>query len=287
MDNRFSLAIKRFRYFIKFSYRHWFFKIWYRLISLLDKNSEVLFMNFGYTDINLNQPDGNKNESNRFSIQLYRQLVESVPIDGKDILEVGCGRGGGLAYLARHFTPTSAVGLDREKSAVRFCRRFHKEPGLTFQDGNAMNLPFPDQSFDVIINVESSHRYENMKLFLREVHRLLRPNGYLLLTDFRRSFQMPDINKEMETSGLSILRKDDITPNVAKALELDDERRRSLIRRVAPKFLQKLAMEFAGTMDSDVYRNFMSRKWIYFNFILVKQPVQQNQAWCETPNETR
>jgi ubiquinone/menaquinone biosynthesis C-methylase UbiE len=43
--------------------------------------------------------------------------------------------------------------------------------------GDAENLPFPQVSFDAVINVESAHCYGSIERFLAEVHRVLRPGG--------------------------------------------------------------------------------------------------------------
>ena len=46
--------------------------------------------------------------------------------------------------------------------------------------GDAQDLPFPDESFDAVINVEASHIYPNFERFLGEVARVLRPGGHFL-----------------------------------------------------------------------------------------------------------
>jgi ubiquinone/menaquinone biosynthesis C-methylase UbiE len=58
-------------------------------------------------------------------------------------------------------------------------------PGLTFKSGAAEALPFDDESFDVVINIESSHCYQSIAKFLSSVHRVLRPNGYFAFAEFR------------------------------------------------------------------------------------------------------
>ena len=63
-------------------------------------------------------------------------------------------------------------------------------PGLDFIEGNAEHLPFPDESFDAVINIESSHTYPHFSRFLTEVARVLRPGGHFLYTDVRNT---PDI----------------------------------------------------------------------------------------------
>lgn len=266
------MKIKKLLYVWKFAYRHLFFKFWYRLISMLDKNAEVIFMNFGYHSEGNNLQLTPAEEANRYSIHLYHQLVCNWDIRQKDLLEVGCGRGGGLAYINRQFAPAKAVGMDLDKLAIRFCRKHHQENGLAFLAGNAHQLPFEDNSFDCIINVESSHRYENVRQFFQEVHRVLRPNGMFLVTDFRRDFMLEKFHNDIRSTGLILEGHEDISQNVIRAIELDDDRRRDLVTRIAPSFLRKLAMEFAGVKESDVYRNLVSGGWVYVNYFMRKEP---------------
>ena len=64
-------------------------------------------------------------------------------------------------------------------------------PGLDFVHGDAENLPFPDESFDAVINVEASHIYPHFDRFLSEVKRVLRPGGHFLHVDFRNRDNFP------------------------------------------------------------------------------------------------
>jgi ubiquinone/menaquinone biosynthesis C-methylase UbiE len=64
---------------------------------------------------------------------------------------------------------------------------------LTFVQGDAENLPFPDASFDIVVNVESSHTYPHFDRFAAEVRRVLRQGGRFVITDFRERPQMPDM----------------------------------------------------------------------------------------------
>jgi ubiquinone/menaquinone biosynthesis C-methylase UbiE len=73
--------------------------------------------------------------------------------------------------------PASYTGLDLNPAGVDFCRKKHKLPGLDFVQGNVEDLPFADQSFDAVINVEASHLYFRFPRFLAEVARVLRPGG--------------------------------------------------------------------------------------------------------------
>ena len=63
------------------------------------------------------------------------------------------------------------------KEVVKFNNKYHKMSGLSFVTGNAQELPFEDQSFDAIVNVESSRSYNDIDAFISEVHRVLRPKA--------------------------------------------------------------------------------------------------------------
>jgi len=255
---------------LTFKFRENLFRIWYWYVNKVDKNAEILFMNYGYADKDKNIDLDKQNESNRYSIQLYDLLAKGTEIKDKDIVEVGCGRGGGLSYISNSFNPATAKGIDLDKRAVTFCNRYYDQHGLSFLQGDAQNLSLKNNTCDVIINVESSHRYQNMKAFLNEVFRVLRPGGHFLFTDFRYDYEIEDMKKELESSGLTVVKEEFITKEVVAALELDDERRRRLVKKLAPKFLHKVALDFAGTVGSETYNQFASGKYVYFNYILKK-----------------
>ncbi|MBN1185018.1 MAG: class I SAM-dependent methyltransferase [Bacteroidales bacterium] len=246
------------------------FRAWYWYVNKKDKHAEILFMNYGYEDKRCHVSLSREDEANRYSIQLYHHLTSSVELAGKDILEIGCGRGGGLAYTVRTFNPASAQGVDLDKVAISFCNRHYPHENLNFMRGDAQKLSIEDNTFDVILNVESSHRYPDMKAFLTEVRRLLRPGGYFLYTDFRYPHEMDILKDQLQNTGMEILKEEEITPNIVRALDLDDMRRRSLVKKLAPRLIQKIALNFAGTVGSATYNQFASGEYVYFSYIIRK-----------------
>ena len=117
------------------------------------------------------------------------------------------------------------MGLDLNPQQIAFCRSRHEGLGLEFQIGSAMALPFPDASFDMVLNVESFHCYTNPGKFLREVHRVLRPNGHLAFADTRVRRSKPLIlEATMRRACLEIVCSCDLTANVREACALDEAR---------------------------------------------------------------
>lgn len=255
---------------LRFNFHAKIFRIWYWYISKIDKNADILFMNYGYHHKDQQITIDEQNEHNRYSIQLYHQLASSVEIRNKDIVEIGCGRGGGLAFITSTFAPASAIGIDVNKLAISFCNHYYNLKGLSFLHGDAHKLPLESNICDIVINVESSHRYTDMNAFLKEVFRILRPGGYFLFTDFRRYDEIENLKRELKKNGMIMVKERIINQEVVSSLNLDNTRKHNLIKKLAPRFLHKVAQNFATIVGSETYNNLVSKKFIYFSYVLRK-----------------
>ena len=252
-------------------FREFAFRTWYWIVSSIDKNAEVLLMNFGYSDDNQIVKLKPEDEINRYSIQLYHHLASKVDLKNKSLIEIGCGRGGGLSYCVKTFSPKTTLGVDLNNTAIKFCAKHYSQPGLTFMQGDSQALNLENESFDVVLNVESSHRYLQFDKFIAEVDRILHPGGYFLFTDFRNTNQLQSLEDCIEKSNFAIIEQSIITQNVVKALALDDKRRRGLVDKLVPGYLQSIALNFAGVIGSGIYNQFVSEEVTYFVYILQKK----------------
>ena len=90
---------------------------------------------------------------NRNSVKLVLETIGDCPVDGKRMLDVGCGRGGTVLVANTFFKPASITGVDLSPFAINFCQNTHKGRSLSFQEGDAENLPFENSSFDIVTNV--------------------------------------------------------------------------------------------------------------------------------------
>ena len=247
-----------------------FFKFWYWYLSSIDKNSEVIFMNYGYSKDNHKIELKEIDEKNRYSIQLYHLVATGVDIAGKNILEVGCGRGGGLSYINRYLSPNLATGVDLNKKAINFCNKKYSSERITFLQANAQKLNFQKDSFDVVINVESSHRYSQIDLFINEVYRVLKPGGFFLFADFGDNIEIGKLNTQFGKSYFQLVKFENITNNVIEALKLSTSGKEELIKKLLPKFLQKLGRNFAATAGSETYNSFLTKQFEYVFYVLKK-----------------
>lgn len=247
-------------------------RVWHNLIIRFDKDDEAVFMNYGYQSLNEAEkltllPE---DESNRYCAQLYDFVVSTVDLEDKDVLEVGSGRGGGASYITRYRKPGSYTAMDISSGVIDFCNTYHKVPGLKFVKGVAEEPPFADNSFDVVVNVESARCYKSIQTFFNEVYRMLRPGGNFCFADMIKKGEKDEIKEMLLASGLKIISEINISPNVVKALDFDHERRQKIIEKSTPKFLRKAFFQFAGTKGTERYESFANGKMEYWAFVLVK-----------------
>src|SRR5262245_31763298 len=120
---------------------------------------------------------------NKNSVKLVLEVVGDCPIDGRRVLDVGCGRGGTIYTLKTFFKPARLTGLDLSTAAIEFDAKAHGDARTAFCQGDAEDLRFPDGAFDIVTNIESSHSYPNIHRFYSEVHRVLNAGGHFLYTD--------------------------------------------------------------------------------------------------------
>lgn len=198
--------------------------------------SADVFWNWGlfredlHRELSRQIPEYDKYGSDGHSEQLYLYTLKEVPADqdrARKILEVGCGTGMGLNLLSRLEGRSTFVGLDLSQQAVDIANaRFSRPGSLTYVQGDAESLPFADGEFDVIINVESSHNYPNLRGFFLEAARVLRPGGFFSHVDMFTDNRHALLEKcKLQTSGeLDWIKETDISEYV----------RGSIRRRMVP-----------------------------------------------------
>jgi ubiquinone/menaquinone biosynthesis C-methylase UbiE len=227
------------------------------------------FMNYGYRP-----PCGTsslalapEDEPDRSCIQLYHLVAGAVDLTGRELLEVGSGRGGGASFVARHLRPRRVVGIDVSPQAVAFCRARHATPGLSFEAGDAERLRFAPASFDAVLNIESSHCYGDLGAFLSEVRRVLRPDGHFLYADFRARAALDDWRAELLAAGLRLVVERDITPGIVAALDADDESKRCRIETLVDRPLMGTFRQFAALRGTIRYDALRSGTLVYRAFV--------------------
>jgi ubiquinone/menaquinone biosynthesis C-methylase UbiE len=223
---------------------------------------DVQFLDWAYEeDPPMALPLEASDEPNRAHINLYHRTATQADLSGKRVLEVSCGHGGGASYLVRTLRPASYTGLDLNPNGIAFCRKRHNLPSLDFVQGNAEDLPFDDQSFDAVLNVEASHLYPHFPRFLAEVARVLRPGGHFLYTDVRPRAAVAEWEAALAEGAMRLISKRDINEEVMRGIQTSQQETLALLgpasRRV-PSFLRDLARQVGELRASTFHESLRS-----------------------------
>ena len=172
------------------------------------------YMNHGYypSYANLN----GYHKAFKHQASLYRYLFDGIPTKNKKLLEIGCGRGGGIDLLSTQFEFQSIEGCDLNQPNIDHCKKHSKF--ARFKISDAEHLEYKDNQFDIVLNVESSHHYKDLEKFYSEVKRVLKESGVFLYADAFDSTSSADL---LLHTTFKKVKKEDITSHVQLACEKD------------------------------------------------------------------
>jgi SAM-dependent methyltransferase len=230
-------------------------------------------MNYGYSAL----PDesaGGSDEASAvprghpefYCLRLYEHAVRGIDLSGLNVLEVSCGRGGGAAFIARTFAPRRYLGIDLSEENVRLARTHQHADPLEFAVGNAQALDVPDASFDVVINIEASHLYDDRNAFFAEVFRVLNPGGRFCYVD--GCWRNDDCSDDLKNAGFGLLERRDITANVLRALRLDTVRREAIVDAMPREDLRTEYKDWSGVVGYRAFQRFENGETLYFSHLL-------------------
>ena len=126
-------------------------------------------------------------------------------IAGKTILDAACGEGYGSNILAE--TAKQVTGLDIDSESIEHASLRYKKNNLRFVQGSCADLPFEDDSFDMVISFETLEHLEQQQEMLVEFSRVLKKDGILIIstpdkkhysdaTGFKNEFHVKELYKE-------------------------------------------------------------------------------------------
>ncbi len=132
------------------------------------------YYNYGFT-----QPE--TRTQREASENLVTRLLDSLPDKTGTILDVACGLGASTRRLLDYYDPAAITATNI--SDLQLERARENAPGVRFLNMDAAHLDFTDASFENLLCVESAFHFKTREQFLREALRVLKPGGWLALSD--------------------------------------------------------------------------------------------------------
>lgn len=113
---------------------------------------------------------------------LWAKIAHFVVQDSGFVLDIGCGNGSLLALLIQKSgqKAENLYGLDYSAEAIKQAKS--RIPAANFSQGDAQNLDFPANYFEIALACETLEHVENPELVLQEIYRVLKPKGCLIIT---------------------------------------------------------------------------------------------------------
>jgi ubiquinone/menaquinone biosynthesis C-methylase UbiE len=189
----------------------------YNNVNALFKDRNIGFMNHGYSPSSTQILEEDFLFKNQTS--LYLNLFNDIDTTNKKVLEVGCGRGGGISAVAKYLNIKNLSACDINALNIEYCKKSY-DGVISFKVSDAHSLEYDSDEFDIVLSVESSHCYPSPALFFNEVSRVLKNDGLFLYADCGSN-----IRSFKEYSELfEIIIEEDITENVMQSCLEDYEK---------------------------------------------------------------
>lgn len=111
---------------------------------------------------------------------LHRYAMATQFAEDKDVLDIACGEGYGTNLLAKG--ARFVAGVDIAPEVISHARRKYAAVNVEFREGSCSAIPYPEGSFDLVVSFETIEHHDQHAEMMREVKRVLRSNGLLILS---------------------------------------------------------------------------------------------------------
>lgn len=113
-------------------------------------------------------------------------------VKGKKVLDIASGEGYGSNLLAKY--AAQVIGVDISAEAVSHAQKTYPRPNLSFQVGSVLDIPFPSETFDLVVSFETIEHISDHQRMISEVKRVLKPNGILIISTPEKSVYSDEAN---------------------------------------------------------------------------------------------
>lgn len=204
-------------------------------------------------------------------ISLYMKLLEMAPniqenIKNISAIEIGCGRGGGCYVMKNYYSISDITAVDLSSANIRLAKRFVPEAKFIVSDAVEFKT---DKKFDVVLNLESSHRYSSRLTFFKNVASIMKDDGSFVFGDMIRKNELKEVEKMFQECGLKIMKTVTINNGVIKSIDQHSSKQYPLATTF-PFLFPKRIHSFFVTIHSRAYSKLKSKD-VFYNLYLLKK----------------
>ena len=187
---------------------------------------------------------------------LGRYLAVKEIIKDKQVLDIASGSGYGTKLLAEN--AKSVYGIDIDKASIEYAQQNYAAKNVTYKVGSGTSIPLAAGSVDAVISMETIEHIQDQELFLHEIKRVLRPDGFLVVSTPNdvvypkgNHFHVREHNKRSLTALLKKQFKHvrlcyEIVATVAAVVHEDDLSKEGLVE-------WPLLKEYSSETDNSIY----------------------------------
>nr|XP_006643557.1 PREDICTED: putative methyltransferase DDB_G0268948 [Lepisosteus oculatus] len=161
-------------------------------------------------------------------------------------VDLGCGTGQNTRLLAPHFQ--EVVGLDVSESQLAEARAVPGFSNITYRAGSAEEMPFPDSSVDLITAASAAHWFDAER-FLKEAHRVLKPQGCMALLGFASNIEFHYGNCEGRLTSIYRELEDALLPYTSQKVTMANSMLQDLFEAIP--YTDK---ERVGDIEMNIFR---------------------------------
>ena len=129
------------------------------------------------------------------------EIINNTDLRGKSILDIGCGCGGAAFHLIKKHNAKFVEGIDPEPLVIKTAKELAVKNNLSattlFKCEQPVPLQYNDSTFDVVFSKEVFLHIPNKEMLLKDIHRILKPGGLIVVSDWMRIDDNPP-SKQMK-----------------------------------------------------------------------------------------
>lgn len=207
----------------------------------------------------------NLTQFNMANMEQINKLIEILKLSEKSkVLDLGCATGGITEYIS-NLTKAQITGIDYVKNAIKKAkeRTIKKRSKILFKYMDFNNLKFPDNSFDVIIAIDSIYFFDNLEKAIENLKRVLKSNGKMAIffTQTIKIDESPNLLLPDNTKLAIALKMNKLNYEIYDFTELEKNH-----WKISKEVAENLKKDFVKEKNIDIYNNRIneSENWLKY-----------------------